>query len=396
MTIQVLKNSQESMEAKEGSGQQKVPLLIFVIGGGFLIFAIVLVIFGSFLNKEESDLIISGIIASIVMVYGKILKSERANISPDIHPLIAKWCLGGIAGFLVLVLILWLASGDLKADGDLITSLHLAGSIGAMVGLIIGTREGRSIQAARKAERALIEKQQAKNERNQLDFLNSFLRHETLNDLSIIQGNIELAREQIDGDSSADSYLDTVRERSKEIESTINDVRVFLEATTNEPSLEPVDLNKVLSEEIANLRKIYPAVEFQTHFSNAMWVRADEMVSRLFLNLLRNAAEYNSSDNPQVSVFVESVGDTVNVRVEDNGPGIPPDKQSNLFERGVGNHGIGLYLTEKLADRYGGEVYLESTGPDGSIFEVNLPTTAETPISEEEPRIPHKLKSKPI
>lgn len=385
------------MEVKQGGRHQKDPLLIFAIGGLFLGLAIALpVIFGPVPNGEESDLIRSGIIASFVLVYGLILKSGRVNTSSDIYPPIAKWCLGGIAGFLVLVLVLRLASSDLRADWEFITSFHLAGSIGASVGLIIGTREGRAIQAARKAERALIEEQQAKSERDQFDFLNSFLRHETLNDISIIQGYLELASQDIKGDSQTATYLDTARDRSKEIESTINDVRVLLETTTNDPSLEPVDLNTVLFEEIANLREIYPAVEFQTYFSNSARVLTDEMVSRLFLNLLRNAAEYNLADNPQVSVFVEASGGTVNVRVEDNGPGIPPDIQSNLFERGEGNHGIGLYLTEKLADRYGGEIHLESTGPEGTTFEVDLPAAAPVPICEEQSRIRRKPESEPV
>lgn len=385
------------MGVKQGDGHQKVPLLVFAIGALLLGLAIALpAIFGPFPNGEESDLMISGIIASLVLVYGLILKSDSQNISPDIHPQIVKWCLSGIGGFLVLILVLRLARGDLRAEWEFMTSLHLAGSIGALVGLVIGTQEGWSIQAARKAERALIKEQHAKNERDQLDFLNSFLRHEALNDISIIKGYMELARQEIDGDSPAAIHLDTAEERTKEIESTIKDVRVLLNAATNEPSLGPVDLNKVLSEEIANLREIYPAVDFQTHFSSSELVRADEMVSRLFLNLLRNAAEYNSTDNPQVSVFVESSGGMVNIRVEDNGPGIPPDMHSNLFERGVGNHGIGLYLTEKLADRYGGEVGLESTGPEGSTFEVNLPAVAPVPVYEEKPRIRRKPESESV
>ncbi len=70
---------------------------------------------------------------------------------------------------------------------------------------------------------------------------------------------------------------------------------------------------------------------------------------------------------------VDEQPETVTVTVADDGPGIPDKERERLFERKSTNHGLGLYLSRILANRYGGTVDLADTGPDGSVFVVALP-----------------------
>lgn len=102
---------------------------------------------------------------------------------------------------------------------------------------------------------------------------------------------------------------------------------------------------------------------------------ADDLLPRVFSNLLSNAVEHNDGARPRVDVTVETTPDSVTVLVADDGPGVPRSKLPSLFERTAEgtSHGLGLYLVRTLAGRYGGRVDLRETGPDGSVFAVELP-----------------------
>jgi hypothetical protein len=66
--------------------------------------------------------------------------------------------------------------------------------------------------------------------------------------------------------------------------------------------------------------------------------------------------------------------------VSDEGPGLPQDVRRNLFQPTAstkpGGSGLGLAITRRLAVSIGGEVALESTGPQGTVFVLRLPPVA--------------------
>jgi glyoxylase-like metal-dependent hydrolase (beta-lactamase superfamily II) len=145
---------------------------------------------------------------------------------------------------------------------------------------------------------------------------------------------------------------------------------------------EPVDVAAVLPEELGDIRATYPEVEVELTVDGEAYVPADDLPSRVFSNLLSNAVEHNPSESPTVAVTVSTTPDVVRVAVADDGPGVPEAERETLFERTQEDHGLGLYLVRVLADRYDGTVELAETGPDGSVFAVELPR-AEAPSDGE-------------
>jgi signal transduction histidine kinase len=108
----------------------------------------------------------------------------------------------------------------------------------------------------------------------------------------------------------------------------------------------------------------------------------EEDVARLIGNLVDNALKHSPGDSPiRIETRVESVG--VRVSVHDQGPGIPPEEQERIFERfyqvdhgstrRVGGAGMGLYISERAAESLGARVWLERSGPKGSVFCAWLP-----------------------
>lgn len=305
--------------------------------------------------------VIAGVPAAGVLVGGLWLR--RRGVPRSRHPRIALWCYGGMAGFLGVNVGLMVLSDPATAEELLGWGLSST-VFGAAGGLGVGVVEARAITAEVAAERA----ERLRAEREAFAYLNSLLRHEVLNATTLIGGYADtmLERGEFDRDQ-----LEIVAQQSQRMTEVIQDIRTLLEGTQGE-GFEPVCVADVLRDQVADLRSAYD-VEARVDVVDDAWVRADDLFGRILWNLLSNAVEHHDGDVPTVRATVEESDGSVTVRVADDGPGVPADDRDALFEEGHGDHGHGLYLVQVLARRYGGDVRLESTGDDGSVFAVTLP-----------------------
>jgi signal transduction histidine kinase len=105
-------------------------------------------------------------------------------------------------------------------------------------------------------------------------------------------------------------------------------------------------------------------------------------LSQVFQNLIGNAVKYRDPGrSPLVAVGGEVHGDAVEVRIADNGLGIPEDSRARIFEpfqrvhgtAGVPGSGIGLAVCKKIVERHGGRIWVESRPGQGSVFRFTLP-----------------------
>jgi signal transduction histidine kinase len=246
--------------------------------------------------------------------------------------------------------------------------------VGGAGGVVVGIVEARAISRAVEAERAAVRAERAATHRKWLDYLNGLLRHEVLNNASIIQGYAMLLLEEDDLAPSAREYVETIHHQSKDMTDVVQDVRIPIRAADRTGGFAPVDVEA----ELEDLRAMYRDVETDLAVDREgdAYVLADDLLPRVFSNLFTNAVEHNVGGAPRVEMTVETTPEVVAVGVADNGPGIPKSDRQRLFERGVGDHGLGLYLVWELLDRYDGTIELADTGPEGSVFTVELPRTA--------------------
>jgi signal transduction histidine kinase len=98
-------------------------------------------------------------------------------------------------------------------------------------------------------------------------------------------------------------------------------------------------------------------------------------LQNVLVNLLLNAIQACGCDgHARVTV---SVGDTVRVRIQDNGCGIAPENEKRIFEPffslRFGGTGLGLFLSLNYIRGCGGDILVESSVGEGSTFEVVLP-----------------------
>lgn len=101
-----------------------------------------------------------------------------------------------------------------------------------------------------------------------------------------------------------------------------------------------------------------------------------DALSRVVLNLIMNALRATPAGG-WVRVSWRAMGDWAEIRVRDDGPGIPAERQPYVFLRGEteGGRGLGLPIAEALARRMGGALQLRSEAGGGSEFTLRLPVS---------------------
>jgi signal transduction histidine kinase len=102
-------------------------------------------------------------------------------------------------------------------------------------------------------------------------------------------------------------------------------------------------------------------------------------------NLVDNAVKFSEPEST-VEVAVRSEGRSVLFSVRDGGPGIDADDQDRIFERSVRvsrpgqkrvrGSGLGLYIVRSVAERHGGDVWVDSEPGAGSTFHLRIPVRA--------------------
>jgi heavy metal sensor kinase len=151
---------------------------------------------------------------------------------------------------------------------------------------------------------------------------------------------------------------------------------------------QPMYLDEVVDEVVSAARILASAKDVRIEFTgsrSASFVGDEELIRRMVLNLLDNAVRHSPSGGV-VNVTLHTVGAGYSIAVGDQGPGIPPESQSRIFERFYrvdasrargsrdGGAGLGLALVRWVAVLHGGNVTLTTSSNMGSTFTVALPS----------------------
>ncbi|WP_181685103.1 sensor histidine kinase [Halorhabdus salina] len=195
----------------------------------------------------------------------------------------------------------------------------------------------------------------------QLEALNRVVRHDIRNDMNVLHMWAQELADQVD--ETGEKAVEQILHASRHIIELTDVAREFIESLgmDEDVDLKPIPLDEQLRNELDKQRETYPDAHFEVVDDlPSVTVRANEMLSSVFRNLLVNAVEHNDADTPVVTVSMALHDDTVEITIADNGPGIPDALRDEIFGKGTngldGGTGIGLYLVERLVDGYGGDV----------------------------------------
>jgi signal transduction histidine kinase len=150
---------------------------------------------------------------------------------------------------------------------------------------------------------------------------------------------------------------------------------------------------KPIVDELSDLVGLAPgaAIAFDARVPEDLLVDADpDQLSRVLVNLVRNAVQALSQagaagGEPKIDVIAKRNGDTIEILVCDNGPGVPERAKAHLFSafRGTaraGGAGLGLAIAAEIARLHGGSLSLDDV-PVGTRFRLVIPDGRERPAA---------------
>jgi len=216
--------------------------------------------------------------------------------------------------------------------------------------------------------------------------------HELRTPLNAIIGFTGTLLMKLPGPLNADQekQLRTVQTGANHLFALINDLLDLakIESGKAELKLVPTDCKEVIDEVVESLRPQAAAkgLEFTVTVPPGLSVRSDRRaLSQIVINLTNNALKFTERGSVRIRAERREVDGSraLLIRVEDTGIGIRPEDQKKLFgaftqvddssSRRYEGTGLGLHLSQKLAEAMGGRIELESEYGRGSTFALVLP-----------------------
>jgi signal transduction histidine kinase len=205
--------------------------------------------------------------------------------------------------------------------------------------------------------------------------------HELRTPLTSVLANLELLAESLRGDQG-DAARSALRS-SQRMRRLVADLLLLARTDVGRVvQHEPCDLAQIVVEAAGELGPVSTEHEISLDVHPAVVEAAHDELHRLTINLLENALRH-TPPGTEINVSTSTTADgRVELVVEDNGPGVPPELVPTLFERFVrgagdrgGSFGLGLAIVQAVASSHGGSVALEprSGGRSGARFVVRLP-----------------------
>jgi two-component system phosphate regulon sensor histidine kinase PhoR len=216
--------------------------------------------------------------------------------------------------------------------------------------------------------------------------------HELRTPLSLIQGYVETLLDGAkDNPDVAVKFLRTIERNAGRLRLLIEDLLVISELESGRVKLDlgPVALRSVVQKVLDDFRARAEAGRQRVcNQAPDLAVRADpSRLEQVLSNLIDNAIKYGRPEGQVIVGGCLAEGGQVEVSVQDDGPGLPPESLDRLFERFYrvdkarsreqGGTGLGLAIVKHIVQSHGGRVWAKSQLGHGATFYFTLPLEAD-------------------
>ena len=202
--------------------------------------------------------------------------------------------------------------------------------------------------------------------------------HELRTPLTTLRGNLGLLRRNPPPEEQTDILGDMVDESDRLIR-LVNDLLLLARADAGRNlAKESVDISSLLEETCRQARQLDSQRGISLDAAPSLKVMGDrDAIKQVLLIALDNALKHSSGD---VNVIAQKNGAQVEIRVQDFGEGIPPEKLDHVFERFyrgdedsvIPGFGLGLSIAKSLVDGMQGAIDIKSETGKGSIMVIHL------------------------
>ena len=240
------------------------------------------------------------------------------------------------------------------------------------------------LQLSHEQLRELLSDLRARNK--ELDAYDHMLAHDLKDPLTIMIAAADLITDVPDlTGQELKECMRQIKYTAYEMNSIINSLLLFAEVSNAEVLVEPVNMTKVVTNVRNRLGTMIKENQAEICIQKA-WPRAigyGPWLEEVWANYISNALKHGGQP-PCVELGASAQPDSmIRFWTRDNGPGLPPKELVRLFKpfnktgsvRNLG-HGLGLSIVYQIVDKLGGQVGVESTLGEGSLFYFTLPASS--------------------
>ena len=186
-------------------------------------------------------------------------------------------------------------------------------------------------------------------------------------------------------DPRATEYMNYALKGAKRMEDLLKDLLSYVQVVnSSDEGVAPTDANEVFRQAVENLQSTVTetAATLESSVLPTIMLKRIHLL-QLFQNLIGNALKYHGDAPPSICVSAGRANGEWRFNVRDNGIGVEPRFAQHIFgvfkrlhsgHEKFGGTGIGLAICQKIVERYGGRIWVESNGPGtGSLFSFTFP-----------------------
>ena len=223
----------------------------------------------------------------------------------------------------------------------------------------------------------------AATETLQSDFISN-VSHEFKTPINAIEGYAMLMQDAGNDPALQREYADKILLSTRRLSELVNNILLLSKVDNQTMPLEkhPYRLDEQLRRAILLLERKWTQkqIEWDVDMDEATYTGNESLMLHVWVNLLDNAIKFDPVGG-EIRLRLHCESTCIHITVSDNGPGIPKDQQSAIFERfyqADGSHksegnGLGLALARRIVRMCGGEISVSSEPGKGSCFTVELP-----------------------
>lgn len=208
--------------------------------------------------------------------------------------------------------------------------------------------------------------------------------HELKTPIAITRLNLEtLQRRKLDS-AQQEKIIDITLQENGRLNDLCENILLVTRMDSGHYMLHPedLDLSELLHASASNLRARFPKRQITESIKSGINFNGDKLLLHLlFNNLIENAIKYSPADKPVEIRLNREDGRTL-VEIMDHGAGIPEAEKKKIFQKfyRAGNEntratkgtGLGLYLSQKIAEDHNTRIGIRDNHPSGSIFTIEF------------------------
>jgi signal transduction histidine kinase/ActR/RegA family two-component response regulator len=215
--------------------------------------------------------------------------------------------------------------------------------------------------------------------------------HDFNNFLTVVQGNIELAKAQLKSGWPAEEYLEQAGRACQRATFLSSQLLTF--AKGGAPVRRVASIAQLVSDAV-QLARTGSSVSIDVKIAQGLWFAEVDpgQIGQVLHNILLNARQAMPSGG-NIEVQAENVPDPsggeeprVRISIRDHGRGIEPEIQERIFDpyftTKPGGSGLGLATAYAIVAKHGGQIAVESFPDQGTLFTVHLPAALKAQLPE--------------